>query len=131
MKVANDVMLQCDKVGSKIENFRLELLELARLVGLTASGVTRMLAPMEKIGLVTKEAHPRDARLSLVKLTESGETKYQDTSTTVGQVADSFVETLSSAQRDALEHLRVGLISNERQQVMSRFGQLPQNRVAQ
>ena len=92
--------LSCSAAGT------LPRVELARLVGLTASGVTRMLAPMEKIGLVTKEAHPRDARLSLVKLTESGETKYQDTSTTVGQVADSFVETLSSAQRDALEHLR-------------------------
>lgn len=79
--------------------------ELARLVGLTASGVTRMLAPMEKIGLVGKESHPRDARLSLVKLTKAGANLYQDASQTVGQVADSIVGSLTKAQQEALGRL--------------------------
>ena len=79
--------------------------ELARLVGLTPSGVTRLLGPMEKIGLVAKETHPRDARLSLVKLTEAGTTKYQDTTTTVGHVADSFLGGLNEGQRSALDSI--------------------------
>ena len=39
-------------------NSTLPRIELARSVGLTASGVTRLIAPMEKIGLVQKESHP-------------------------------------------------------------------------
>ena len=42
--------------------------DLAQSIGLTASGITRMLAPMEKIGLVQKEQNIRDARVSLVKI---------------------------------------------------------------
>lgn len=47
-------------------------LELADKVGLTASGVTRVLLPMEKIGLVTKEKDAADARISLVALASGG-----------------------------------------------------------
>ena len=92
--------LSCSAAGT------LPRVELARLVGLTASGVTRMLGPMEKIGLIKKESHPRDARLSLVTLSKGGETKYRDASTTVGEVADSLLEALTDVQKDALSMLR-------------------------
>lgn len=52
---------------------KLRRIDLAEKIGLTASGVTRMLVPMEKIGLVTREANERDARVSYVKLTKSGQ----------------------------------------------------------
>ena len=41
--------------------------ELADAVNLTASGITRLLTPMEKIHLVEKEKNSRDARVSLAK----------------------------------------------------------------
>lgn len=53
-------------------NEQLRRIDLAQRIGLSASGVTRLLNPMEKIGLVTKEASERDARVSLVKLTKTG-----------------------------------------------------------
>ena len=37
---------------SKAENETMRRIDLAEKIGLTASGVTRMLAPMEKIGLI-------------------------------------------------------------------------------
>ena len=80
-------------------------IELARCVGLTASGVTRMLAPMEKMGMVVKESHPRDARMSLVKLSEAGERIYSEATTTVAHVASSFLDSLSKVQREALSRL--------------------------
>ena len=55
-------------------------IELARSVGLSASGVTRVIAPMEKLGLVEKESHPRDARVSLVRLSEAGKNICEETS---------------------------------------------------
>jgi len=60
-------------------------IDLADAIGRTASGVTRMLLPMEKIGLVTKESNPRDARVSLVKVTAAGEKVFHDASTTLNE----------------------------------------------
>ena len=46
--------------------------ELAEQVGLPASGLTRLLNPLEKIGIVKIEAYGRDVRASFVVMTESG-----------------------------------------------------------
>ena len=83
----------------------LSRIELARRVGLTASGITRMLAPMEKIGLVGKEAHPRDARKSLVKLSKAGKQIQEDASVTYDHVASGLFDSLPKAQLDALSRL--------------------------
>lgn len=73
-------------------------IDLAEAVGLTASGVTRLLQPMEKIGLVQKEAHPRDARMSLVKLTKAGATIYDDASASFTQAAEDLTSPLGKKQ---------------------------------
>ncbi|MGD8357147.1 MAG: MarR family transcriptional regulator [Lysobacterales bacterium] len=79
--------------------------ELAEAVGLTASGVTRLLLPLEKIGLVTKEANPRDARVSLVKLAPGGASIYADALVTVQHVAETLLQGLESKQREQLLNL--------------------------
>jgi DNA-binding MarR family transcriptional regulator len=53
---------------------RLRRVDLAECMGLTASGVTRALLPLEKIGLVTRQPDPRDARIGYAVLTEAGHT---------------------------------------------------------
>ena len=50
----------------------LRRVELARRLAVTTSGIARQLAPLEKIGLVTRESNPSDARLALVVLTPRG-----------------------------------------------------------
>jgi len=59
---------------SQAENERMRRIDLAEYVGLTASGITRLLAPMEKIGLIKREAHEGDARVSYVALASGGRT---------------------------------------------------------
>jgi len=51
---------------------KLRRVELARRLAVTTSGIARQLAPLEKIGLVTRESNPSDARLALVVLTPRG-----------------------------------------------------------
>ena len=51
---------------------KLRRVDLAERLGLTASGATRSLIPMEKLGLVSRESDPRDARVGLAVLTDSG-----------------------------------------------------------
>jgi DNA-binding MarR family transcriptional regulator len=77
-------------------------IDLAECVGITASGVTRLLAPMEKIGVLQKEQNPRDARVSLVKLSTAGETLYQDASISFDSFAQSKLAALSKKQLETL-----------------------------
>lgn len=48
-------------------------IDLARQVGLTASGVTRALQPLERIGCVATTRDQRDARLTRCSLTDEGQ----------------------------------------------------------
>jgi len=51
---------------------KIRRVDLAEQVGLTASGVTRILIPLEKIGVIQREIHERDARVSFAKMTRAG-----------------------------------------------------------
>ncbi len=63
---------------SQAEGETLRRVDLAERVGLTASGVTRLLLPMEKIGLVKRVADESDARVSQVKLAPSGRRQFEE-----------------------------------------------------
>lgn len=76
--------------------------DLAENVGLSASGVTRLLNPMEKIGLVQKEENARDARVSLVALSEAGQRTLDDASTTFQWFAASVLAPLDAEQKAGL-----------------------------
>jgi DNA-binding MarR family transcriptional regulator len=60
------------------EDQRMRRVDLADTIGLTASGITRLLLPMEKIGLVRRETHDGDARVSYVALAPGGEAKLME-----------------------------------------------------
>lgn len=51
---------------------RLRRIDLAERLALTASGITRSLMPLEKIGLVTRQADARDARVGYAVITAAG-----------------------------------------------------------
>ena len=76
--------------------------DLAENIGLTASGITRMLAPMEKIGLVQKEKNVRDARVSLVKITEAGERVLSESMISINEVADTLFSNFCSENKEIL-----------------------------
>lgn len=87
-------------------------IELADCVGISASGVTRLLAPMEKSRLVEKLANPRDARMSLVKLSKPGATLFEDASVSFGHCAQSLASALSAKQLETLIELSSRLWPN-------------------
>lgn len=57
--------------------------DLAHAVGLTPSGVTRALRPMEKLGIVSTVRSKRDARLAIAALTPVGRELLDDASRVV------------------------------------------------
>ncbi|WP_336704231.1 MarR family winged helix-turn-helix transcriptional regulator [Chryseobacterium indologenes] len=57
---------------------KMRRIDLAEKIGLTASGVTRLLNPLEKIGLVSRETNERDARVSYVVITSNGKKIFEE-----------------------------------------------------
>ncbi len=84
-------------------------IDLASLLCRSASGITKMLNPMEKIGLVSKEVNPRDARVSLVKLTARGLKTYQQASNTLNQISTNVMLSLETADVEQLSGYLTGL----------------------
>lgn len=78
---------------------RMRRVDLADSVGLSPSGVARLLKPMEKIGLVEKGEAARDARVSPVALTTGGERIYHETTVAFTHAARTLLGDLDRASR--------------------------------
>lgn len=65
--------------------------DLADQVGLTPSGVTRLLVLLEKIGVVKREESIHDGRTSYVKLTKSGQSLLEDSIKWIELRCDDFI----------------------------------------
>lgn len=79
-------------------DFRLRRIDLAERLGVTASGVTRSLMPMEKIGLVSRQPDPRDARVGYASLTESGQQLLKYALVSVEPIAKEAIQIVSAEQ---------------------------------
>jgi len=77
---------------SKAENQKLRRIDLAEKVWLTASGVTRLLLPMEKIWLISKETNLDDARVSYVILAAGWKRKLEEALERLGFFTDEIIE---------------------------------------
>ncbi len=66
---------------------RLPRVDLARRMHVSASTITRMAAPMEKVGLVDREVDERDARLVFVVATDAGRAKLSEALSTFSKRA--------------------------------------------
>jgi DNA-binding MarR family transcriptional regulator len=88
---------------------RLSRVELAEQLGISASGVTRQLGPLERIGLVGRERHATDARLALAVLTEGGDQVARDAAATAAEAAEAALDRRwSSDEQAALRALLAG-----------------------
>ncbi|NOX70580.1 MAG: winged helix-turn-helix transcriptional regulator [Gammaproteobacteria bacterium] len=81
-------------------NSRASRVDLARAVGMTPSGVTRALRPMEKLGVVSTVKSKRDARLAIAALTPAGRELVNDAS---GVVDDAMTTILQRSRRVATQ----------------------------
>ncbi len=96
---------------------RLARVELAKRMHVSASTVTRMTAPLEKIGLLGREVDERDARLSYVVLTKAGKTKLIEAQATFTKRAgytfqDRWTEEELSKLSELLGRLVAGTAGN-------------------
>ncbi|MCW0233777.1 MAG: MarR family transcriptional regulator [Ferrovibrio sp.] len=66
---------------------RLRRVDLAQRLHTSQSTITRMALPLEKIGLIKREADPRDARVAYVTLTKTGRTRTAEAEATFSRMA--------------------------------------------
>lgn len=86
-------------------NKAVQRIALADHIGMSASGVTRLIAPMEKTGIIEKVSNPRDARQSLVKLSTAGQRLYGEAQVSFAQICDDQTASLSQSQQEKLLEL--------------------------
>ncbi|MFL6632125.1 MAG: MarR family winged helix-turn-helix transcriptional regulator [Massilia sp.] len=84
---------------------RLRRVDLADRLGLTASGVTRSLLPLEKIGLVTRQSDPRDARVGYALITPTGDELVTNATTVVDNISHALLGAPSGDQLRATSDL--------------------------
>lgn len=84
---------------------RLRRVDLARALALTPSGVTRLLAPLERRGIVTRESDGHDARATFAVLTKSGRTLVKDATATTAAIAETILASLGERDRAAFAKL--------------------------
>ena len=84
---------------------RLRRIDLARRLALTPSGVTRLLAPLERRGIVAREQDGHDARATYAVLTRSGKALARDAGVTLAGIAESILGSLGERDRAAFAKL--------------------------
>jgi DNA-binding MarR family transcriptional regulator len=86
---------------SQAPSERMRRTDLAEKVALTPSGVTRMLLPMEKIGLVKRESSDTDGRVSYVKLAPGGK-----------RLLDETLESAEAMAEELLPSMKIGKLAD-------------------
>lgn len=84
---------------------RLRRVDLARLLALTPSGVTRLLGPLERRGIVTRESSGHDARATYAVLTRPGRALVKNATATITVIAEAILSSLGERDRAAFAKL--------------------------
>lgn len=90
---------------ARAEGGRLRRVDLAERLGLSPSGVTRTLLPLEKIGLVTRQPDPHDARVGYAAVTQVGEEMLVNATVTVDLTSRDLLRGVAAEQLDAMTAL--------------------------
>jgi len=85
--------------------YRLRRVDLAQHLALTPSGITRLLNPLERRGIVSREESGHDARATYAVLTPAGRTLFKNARVTMGEFAEASLRTLTERDRGALAKL--------------------------
>ena len=96
---------------------RLRRIDLAERLALTASGITRSLMPLEKIGLVARQADARDARVGYAAITAAGLELLAHANTTAQALGQELLGNASAEQLAPLSLLLNGIAGNQPGQV--------------
>lgn len=88
--------------------------ELAAKLGVSTAGATRLLLPLEKIGLVTRESEPADIRTGMTSLTPAGAELVENATVVVDNVSRYILGGYSRAQLEEASRLLASIAGVQR-----------------
>ena len=89
---------------SAAEDQKMRRVDLAEKMSISASGITRMLLLMEKIGLVKREESEHDGRVSFVKLAPGGKKLFEEAIEKAEMKSGDFLPSMDiRSQKELLE----------------------------
>lgn len=91
------------------EDKKMRRIDLAEKIGMTASGITRMLLPMEKIGLIKSGPNQEDARARFVQLASGGRQKLSEALERVELLAEDIIPSARAKEVGRLSDLLVDI----------------------
>ena len=92
---------------NQAENQKMRRIDLAEKIGMTASGVTRLLLPMEKAHLIKSGLIEKDARVRFVILSPAGQEKLTEAMERLGFLAEEIIPTTKIKEIEALSNLLI------------------------
>ncbi len=84
---------------------KLRRIDLAEHLGLSASGITRILLPMEKIGLIERDLSETDGRARYAKLTKAGKNFLDEAEQNINNKIEDLIQPEEGQQIAALTKL--------------------------
>lgn len=86
---------------------KMRRIDLAEKISMTASGITRMLLPMEKIGLIKSDSVAEDARVKFVLISKSGQEKIEETTERLNDLIEEILSPIKDAEIKNLSNFLV------------------------
>jgi len=90
---------------SQAEGEKMRRVDIADKIGLTPSGVTRLLLPMEKIHLIKSGPIEEDARVRFVQLASAGKQKLAETLERLEVLAEDIIPNKKTKEIESLSGL--------------------------
>lgn len=97
---------------NEAKNKQLRRIDLAHKLGLTASGATRMILPLEKLGIVKRDNSDTDNRARLAVLTPAGQNLLQDALATLEMRLDDAIPQTMRGQLKGLTEILDSITEN-------------------
>lgn len=89
------------------EDKKMRRVDLAEKIGMTASGVTRLLLPMEKVHLIKSGLIEKDARVRFVMLSSAGKQKLAEAIERLEVLASDIIPIAKRKEVEALSGLLI------------------------
>ena len=87
------------------DNQKMRRVDLAEKIGMTASGVTRLLLPMEKVHLIKSGPEEKDARVRFVMPTVAGKQKLSEALARLEEFAEEVLPDVQAKEINMLSDL--------------------------
>jgi DNA-binding MarR family transcriptional regulator len=84
---------------------KLRRIDLADKLGLTASGITRMLLPLEKLGIIERHLDDTDARARYAAITKAGKNLLQDAIASIEMKLEDIIPESKDAELEKFTKL--------------------------